>query len=234
MARILLKILLACALAATVFSLVPQHSEIKLGLAILALVAFLWMTETFHVSITALLIPLLAVFSGLFDFKQAVSHFADPVIWLFMGGFALASALHKQQLDEYIANSILRLARGRTGIAVWMIFFATAFISMWISNTATAAMMLPIGIAVVEIFRQDEEREGFPLGVSLMLGMAYAASIGGIGTIIGTPPNLFLASFVSDELEREISFVRWMGVGLPLVLVFLLVLGVTLTVKSLI
>ena len=149
MIKTLVKILLAVALAALVFSLVPQHDDIKFGLAILALVAFLWMTETFHVSITALLIPLLAVFSGLYDFQQAVSQFAHPVIWLFMGGFALASALHKQLLDKYIANSILRLARGQTRIAVWMIFFTTAFVSMWISNTATAAMMLPLAIGLL-------------------------------------------------------------------------------------
>lgn len=212
MVKTLVKLFLAIALAAIVFSLVPRHDDIKFGLAILALVAFLWMTETFHVSITALLIPLLAVFSGLFDFQQAVSQFAHPVIWLFMGGFALASALHKQQLDEYIANSILRLARGHTRIAVWMIFFTTAFVSMWISNTATAAMMLPLAIGLLGRLDYQTHRQGYWF---VLLGIAYSANIGGIGTLVGSPPNAIAAA------NAGISFVEWLGYGLPAVFIML-------------
>ena len=212
MIKTLVKILLAVALAALVFSLVPQHDDIKFGLAILALVAFLWMTETFHVSITALLIPLLAVFSGLYDFQQAVSQFTHPVIWLFMGGFALASALHKQLLDKYIANSILRLARGQTRIAVWMIFFTTAFVSMWISNTATAAMMLPLAIGLLGRLDYQTHQRSYWF---VLLGIAYSANIGGIGTLVGSPPNAIAAA------NAGISFVEWLGYGLPAVFIML-------------
>ncbi len=212
MVNTLVKLSIAILLAGVVFYLLPQDGDIKIGLAILTLVAILWMTETFHISITALLIPLLAIFSGLFDVKQALVNFAHPVIWLFMGGFALASALHKQQLDRYIADSILRLARGHTQMAIWMIFITTAFVSMWISNTATAAMMLPLALGLLSKLGYQEHRNSYWF---VLLGIAYSANVGGIGTLVGSPPNAIAAA------NAQISFVEWLGYGLPAVIIML-------------
>lgn len=202
-------LLLAIGLAALIFMFSEQPYALRMGLSILTLIAVLWMTETFHVSITALLVPLLAVLSGIFDIKQALSQFAHPVIILFLGGFALATALHRQKLDQRIANSILRLARGRALIAAIMIFVATAFISMWISNTATAAMMLPLALGLLTQLDYDKHRHSYWF---VLLGIAYSANIGGIGTLVGSPPNAIAAA------NTGISFLQWLKFGLPAVL----------------
>ena len=120
---------LSIALAGLIFWLTNQAYELRIGLSLLTLIAALWVTETFHVSITALLVPLLAVVTGIFEVKQAFSQFAHPIIYLFVGGFALASALHKQKLDQRIAGTIINLARGEVKLAIWMIFISTAQVS---------------------------------------------------------------------------------------------------------
>ncbi|KMK51325.1 transporter [[Actinobacillus] muris] len=182
------------------------------GLALLAFVAVLWLTEAIHVTITALLVPILAVGLGLIESKQALATFSDPIIFLFFGGFALATALHIQKLDKMIANTILRMAGGRLSLAVVYLMAVTAALSMWISNTATAAMMLPLAMGVLSNLDQQKEHNTY---VFVLLGIAYSASIGGMGTPVGSPPNGIVMS------NLGMSFVEWFAYGLPIMILLM-------------
>jgi|GEM_PF-2391022 len=141
------------------FKTLPFTPAVVTGLSILVFIAVLWLTEAIHVSVTALLVPILAVGFGIFKTPQALSNFADPIIFLFLGGFALASALHAQELDRTIANKVLNIARGRLAIAVLMMFAVSAGLSMWVSNTATAAMMLPLVLGMLS--QLDREKHPY-------------------------------------------------------------------------
>ncbi|PLX63350.1 DASS family sodium-coupled anion symporter [Sedimenticola selenatireducens] len=191
---------------------VDLAEPLRIGLSILAFIALLWVTETFHITITALLIPILAVASGIFDTTEALKNFAHPIIFLFMGGFALAAALHRQQLDERLAGLVMRAAHGALSRATLLIFVTTAFVSMWISNTATTAMMLPLALGLLAAQPYETHRSTYWY---LLLGVAYSANIGGIGTLVGSPPNAIAAA------ASGISFVEWLSFGLPVVLVLL-------------
>lgn len=182
-----------------------------------------WMTEAVELYATALL-PLVALpMSGAASVRAAAAPYAHELIFLFMGGFLIALAMQRWGLHRRLALRALRAAGDHPAGIVACFMGVTAFFSMWVSNTATAVMMLPIALSIISLVEQVEPgtktRPHFAL--CLLLGIAYAASIGGIGTIIGTPPNVFLASYIHSSLGEEISFVRWMGVGLPLVAVFL-------------
>ncbi|MEC6881332.1 DASS family sodium-coupled anion symporter [Photobacterium piscicola] len=196
----------------------PFERNVVIGLSILFFVAVMWLTEAIHVSITALLVPLLAVGFGVFDTSKALTSFSNPIIFLFLGGFALAAALHKQQLDQVIADKVLIAAKGRMSVAVFMLFGVTAGLSMWISNTATTAMMLPL---VLGVLSKVNTKSGHKTYVFVLLGTAYCASIGGIATIVGSPPNAIAAA------EVGLSFTEWMTFGVP-VTIILLPLTVTL------
>lgn len=190
----------------------PFDPKANKGLALLAFVAVLWLTEALHVTITALIVPLLAIGLGLVSTKDALVAFADPTIFLFFGGFALATALHIQKLDSMIANRIMALARGNLKMAIMYLFGVTAFLSMWISNTATAAMMLPLAMGVLS--KMDKEREHNTY-VFVLLGIAYSASIGGMGTLVGSPPNAIVAS------QLHLTFSDWLWYGLPIMLILM-------------
>lgn len=153
------------------------------GLAVLTFIGILWLTEALHVTVTALLVPVLAMFMGILPGAKALAGFADPTIFLFFGGFALAGALHEQKIDTWLAGKILRMARGSLGMALILIFLATAFLSMWMSNTATAAMMLPLVIGLLDRIPAEKLKTTAPFAV---LGVAYSASIGGMGTLVGS------------------------------------------------
>ena len=205
----LLRALGCLALAALVYGLAPPPDALRAGLALFVLIGGLWMTQSLHLSVTALLVPLLAVLAGLMDLRTALASFAHPIIFLFLGGFALAAALQQQGLDRRLALAVLRLAAGRRGVAVAMLFGLTALLSMWLSNTATAAMMLPLALGLLH--DEDGPRER----VFVLLGVAYSASIGGIGTLVGSPPNAIAAA------QAGIGFAEWMRFGVPLVLLLL-------------
>lgn len=182
------------------------------GLALMIFIGVLWLTEAIHVTITALLIPVMAVILGLMNVNNALKSFANPTIFLFFGGFALATALHIQGLDRLIANRLMMLAKGKMSVAVLMLFGITALLSMWISNTATAAMMLPLAMGVMANMDSKKDHNTF---LFLLLGIAYSASIGGLGTIVGSPPNAIAAQ------ELGITFFEWMKYGIPVMLVML-------------
>ena len=190
----------------------PFAPKENAGLALLGFIAVLWLSEALHVTITALLVPLLAIALNLVTTKQALATFSDPTIFLFFGGFALATALHMQKLDKMIANKIMTLAQGNLLIAVIYLFLITAFLSMWMSNTATAAMMLPLAMGILS--RMDREKEHNTY-VFVLLGIAYSASIGGMGTLVGSPPNAIVAS------NLHLTFSDWLWYGLPIMLILM-------------
>jgi sodium-dependent dicarboxylate transporter 2/3/5 len=188
--------------------------------AVLTLAMILWVTEAVPLPVTALLAPALAVTLGVSRARDAFSPFADPVIFLFLGSFLIAEALHVHGLDRRIALRILSLPgaarssdRVRAAVAL-----ATAALSMWISNTATAAMMLPVGIGLVAALGGAGAKEP-PRG--LLLVIALAASVGGIATPVGTPPNLIGLGFLERLGGRSVDFLTFMAVGVPLSLAML-------------
>lgn len=192
----------------------PVEPETAKGLAILTFIGVLWLTEALHVTVTALLVPVLAMFMGILPGAKALVGFADPTIFLFFGGFALAGALHEQKIDSWLAGKILTMAQGRLSVALILIFLATAFLSMWMSNTATAAMMLPLVIGLLDRLPQDQMKKTAPFAV---LGVAYSASIGGMGTLVGSPPNAIAAH------ELGMGFAEWFRIAMPLVLIFAMI-----------
>ncbi|MFV8405378.1 SLC13 family permease [Vibrio harveyi] len=199
-------------LFAILFNALPFDPQVVTGLCILIFVAVLWLTEAIHVSITALLIPLLAVFLGVFNTQAALNNFSNSIIFLFLGGFALAAALHKQKLDQAIADKVLLIARGKMSVAVFMLFGVSAGLSMWISNTATTAMMLPL---VLGVMSKLDAKKSHSTYLFVLLGIAYSASIGGIATLVGSPPNAIAAA------EVGLSFTEWMELGLPISLILM-------------
>ncbi len=183
-----------------------------------------WITEAIPISATALIPLALLPFLGVVSIPDSAAPYADPVIFLFMGGFMIAAALERCGLHRRMALSIIRLVGTRPANLVAGFMAATAFMSMWVSNTATVVMMLPMAMSVLELSENNTASEETPspnLGVAMLLGIAYAASIGGTGTLIGTPPNALLAGFMSKTYKVEIGFAEWMLVGVPLVVVSL-------------
>ncbi|ABO90338.1 NadC family protein [Aeromonas salmonicida subsp. salmonicida] len=205
---VILDVLLLCAMLAWL----PFDPMVNKGLGILVFIAILWLTEALHVTITALLVPLLATVLGVLDMSKSLTDFANPILFLFFGGFALAAALSKQGLDTLMAGKVMHLANGHLGWGIILLFTITAAMSMWISNTATTAMMLPLAIGMLARLDSKKERATF---VFVLLGIAYSASIGGIGTLVGSPPNAIAAA------QMGIGFTDWMKFGVPVVLILM-------------
>ncbi len=215
--------------AVLVYLLLPESEALSSGAracaAIGTLMAVYWMTEAMPLAVTSLL-PL-ALFEplGVASIGEAASPYANPLIFLFMGGFMIALAMERWGLHRRIALGTLRLAGSKLTRMVGAFMLAAAGLSMWVSNTATAVMMLPIGISVIGLL--DERAGGDPaaerFAPCLLLGLAYGCSIGGVATLIGTPPNVVLAGFVSDNYGYELAFGRWMLFGVPLAAVFLVI-----------
>lgn len=185
--------------------------------AVAVWMAVWWATEAVPLAVTALLPLALLPLFGIAEIGAAAAPFANPLIFLFLGGFLIALAMQRWNLHRRIALMVLARAGARPRRLVGAAMLATAFLSMWISNTATAMMMLPIAVslvALVEVDRDDPRRRGH-FAVALMLGIAYAASIGGLGTLIGSPPNALLASFMGQTYGVTVTFTDWMMLGVP-------------------
>jgi len=203
-------------------------SRPALAAAVAALMAIWWLSEAFPIFLTAcvplVLYPAMSVFGdGFFrNVSEAALPYADPYIWLFMGGMALAAAMQEWNLHRRIALSIMKAIGTEPKRLLFGVLAATALISMWISNTATATMMLPIGIAIIsQLEAQSGGRRLRDFGASIMLAIAYAANVGGIGTKIGTAPNAQFAGFCALNLGIEIPFLRFFLLGAPFVAAFL-------------
>lgn len=179
-----------------------------------------WMTEAVPLAATSLLPLVLFPLLGAGTPAQAAAPYADPTVFLFLGGFMLALAMQRWGLHRRIALTILRGMGDRPAGLVLGTMAATAFISLWVNNTATVLMMLPIGLSVIEVVDQCECDEP-NFAPALLLGIVYAAAVGGLGTLIGTPPNALLAGFLDKTYGIRVDFVSWMKVGVPLVLLLL-------------
>ncbi len=190
------------------------------GMALL--MATWWSTEAMPIPVTSLLPLVLVPALGIGTLDQAASSYANPIIYLFLGGFLLGIAMQHWNLHKRIALHVLRVVghQPRRQIAGFMI--ATGFLSMWVSNTATAIMMLPIGMSVVNLLGDSDPRELKRYATALLLAIAYSASIGGVATLIGTPPNALLAGYLAEERGIDIGFAQWMLVGLPISTVMML------------
>ena len=202
-------IAIALAVGFLLYGLLPYEEPTNKGLALLAFVAILWLTEAIHITVTALLVPVLAILLGLESTKSALQAFANPTIFLFFGGFPIATALSVQKLDKYIAHKVIAIARGNFLLAVFFLFLATALLSMGISNTATAAMIIPLAMGLLKNIDYESNKGTYAF---VILGVAYSASIGGMGTLVGSPPNAIVAS------QLNITFSEWLRYGMPTVL----------------
>jgi sodium-dependent dicarboxylate transporter 2/3/5 len=176
------------------------------GFFILLVCAGLWMTEIIPLPGTALLVPVIAYFMGILSPKEAMAPFSSTIIFLFMGGFTLAALLNKHGIDRWLADKVTSISNGRLWVSIVGFFAVTSFLSMWMSNTATTAMMIPIAIALVN-------KEYPRMRTMIILGTAYSANIGGNGTAVGSPPNGLAVAAL------DIDFFTWFKVGFPTALV---------------
>jgi|TARA_Y100000996_G_scaffold95393_1_gene68049 sodium-dependent dicarboxylate transporter 2/3/5 len=193
--------------------------------ALFLLMGVWWATEAVPVAVTALVPLALFPMLGIVDIQSAANPYANKTIYLFFGGFLIATAIQKWDLHKRIALFVLEYAGSNGASLIFGFMLTAAVISMWVMNTATTIMLLPIGLAVITVVKEtvkglnEQEIESFQL--ALLLGIAYGATIGGMSTLIGTGPNGMLAAFMADNYNLDISFVDWMKVGVPLSIIML-------------
>jgi sodium-dependent dicarboxylate transporter 2/3/5 len=222
--------------------------DARIVAAVGVLMAVWWITEAVPLSITSLLpIVLFPVLTAL-TIAEATAPYANPIVFLFLGGFLIAIAMQKWNLHRRIALLTLRRVGTHPRQIILGMMISTAFLSMWVSNTATTLMMLPIGLSVLTLVVENSRQSGTRaeaaetnedlrsgksisdvvadrdvrlFGVALVLAIAWAASIGGLGTLLGSPPNAIVAGYISEELDRTVGFAQWMMLGVPIVVVFI-------------
>lgn len=238
--------LLAAALVYALLGSSDLGRDARLVAAVATLMAIWWMTEAVPLSATALL-PII-LFPVLTDrtVAQATAPYANPLVFLFLGGFLIAIAMQKVNLHRRIALLTLRAVGTHPRQIILGMMISTAFLSMWVSNTATTLMMLPIALSVLTLVAENSSRAAGggidvraslaaghrvsdvihdrnirAFGVALMLSIAWAASIGGLGTLLGSPPNAIVAGYISKELGKEVGFAQWMMLGVPIVVSFI-------------
>src|SRR5690606_35195355 len=207
----------------------------KEAIAILAAtlwVAVWWILEVIPIAVTSMLPIILFPLTGAMTLDETTVAYGHKYVFLYIGGFILAIAIERWKLHKRIALSIIKFIGTSVDRIILGFMVATAFLSMWISNTATTVMMLPIGLAIVSQLKDNPDttkNEHTVFGKALMLAIAYSASIGGISTLIGTPPNIILAGVLEEAYDIDISFSRWMMIGLPLSVVLLILCWLYLT-----
>jgi sodium-dependent dicarboxylate transporter 2/3/5 len=249
-ARIWFSRVLGPVLGLAVYVLLAQDADLaapaRATAAIAVMIAIWWMTEAMPLPVTSL-VPIVAFpLAGVLSLSDATAPYASPTVFLFMGGFIIALAMQKWNLHKRIALLVMRAIGTKPRQLVLGVMIATAFLSMWVSNTATTLMMLPIGISVLALVAAGKTATATPGGTGpvsdmfadkdtknfatcLMLAIAYAATIGGLATLIGSPPNLILVGFMEETYGTSISFADWMMVGVPLAAVFLVIAWLLLT-----
>jgi len=220
--------IIAGPLAFLIIELIYQDEPLIHVLAVLSWMLIWWMTEVVNLAVTALLPLVLFPLFGVATLKEISVNYSHPIVFLFFGGFVLALAIEKWNLHKRIALSIIRKTGIKSRQVLMGFMIATAFLSMWISNTATTIMMLPIAISVLNVIQVDKKQAN-KIGFLLLVSIAWSANIGGIMTLIGTPPNLILLGFLRDQLGQDIAFANWLLIGLP---TGIAMLGVTYFVMS--
>jgi sodium-dependent dicarboxylate transporter 2/3/5 len=220
-------------LAMQFFSPLAGMSETAYSLLSITLwMALWWVTESVPIAITALLPIILFPMTGAVDLQTTTASYGHKYIFLYMGGFMLAIAIEKWNLHKRIALNIIKIIGTNISKIILGFMVATAFLSMWISNTATAVMMLPIAMSIVAQLQDNpntEKNENLIFGKALMLSIAYSASIGGMATLIGTPPNLVFAGYVEETYGIEITFLQWLKFGVPIAIPLLVIAWLYLT-----
>ncbi len=204
-------------------NLTPEGQAV---LASTAWIAIWWITEAVEIEVTALLPIILFPLSGALKIKEVTASYGHPFIFLFLGGFILGLAIERWMLHKRMAFSIISFMGDSPKRVILGFMVATAFLSMWISNTATAIMMLPMALSVV-----SDRPKNDTFSKRLLLGIAYSASIGGMATLIGTPPNIIFAGVMKNSLGIEIPFAEWMAFALPFAVILLLIGWMYLTHK---
>lgn len=193
---------------------VPYRAGILTGLVFF--VATLWLTEVVPLAAAALFVPFAVVVSGVTDPSTVLAPFFHPIIVLFLAGFLMAEAMRRTELDRLVALTVLRHASLRPALLMLTMMAITAFLSMWMSNTASIAIVLPIALAVLERLPKELRRMGFRR--ALVLGVAYAGTIGGVGSAIGTPANILAITFLNELTDNVLTFADWFSFGVPMVL----------------
>ncbi len=206
-------------------------SEAWKVIAVAAWMVIWWITEAAPIAVTALLPIVLFPLTGIFTIDEATAPYANKIIFLFMGGFMLGLAMERHNLHKRIALNLIKLTGTNPNGIILGFMLTTAFISMWISNTATTVMMLPIGLSIINLLGIDQasEKGKKRFALSLMLAIAYGANIGGTATIIGTPPNVAWVGFMSDMLGTEVTFAKYLTVGIPISLIMLTITYLLIT-----
>ncbi|MDQ8165551.1 MAG: DASS family sodium-coupled anion symporter [Gemmatimonadota bacterium] len=192
------------------------------------LMAVWWITESVPIPVTALVPLVLFPALGLGDIRETAAPFANPIIYLFFGGFIIALAMQKWGLHRRVAINLIGVMGTRPSRIVAGFLLSSALISMWVSNTATALMMLPIAMSVVHLLPDGGSRAQRQFGTALLLSVAYGATTGGMATLIGTPPNALLAAYVENTYGLTLGFGQWMLLGVPIMLVTLPVVHLVL------
>lgn len=205
----------------TLLNILPFNSQENRGLALMVFIGILWLTEAFHITITALLVPVFAIGLGVLNTKAAFAPFSEPIIFMFFGGFVIAAVLNIQKIDLWIANHVIRLARGNLRLTIFYLFAVTNLLSFFINNTAVAALMLPLTLGILHKIDIKGNRN---LYVFVLLGIAFSASIGGIATLVGSAPNAILAS------QIKVSFSEWLAYGVPVTLLLLVAMIISLLI----
>lgn len=195
-------------------------------------IAIWWITEALPIAVTALLPIILFPLAGGMGLSETTTSYGHKYVFLYIGGFILAIAIEKWRLHRRIALTIINIVGSNVINIILGFMIATAFLSMWISNTATSVMILPVGMAIVSQLRDNPdtiENENLIFGKALMLSIAYSASIGGMATLIGTPPNLVLAGIIKQTYNVEITFSQWFMFGFPISIILLVICWIYLT-----
>jgi len=210
--------------------LILSHAA-RAALAMMCWMALWWMTEAVPIEATALLPVVAFPLLGVATLGKTTAAYGSDIVFLFLGGFILAAAIQRWGLDRRIAFLTLRVVGTRPDRIVGGLMLATALLSMWVSNTATAAMMVPIAQSVIALYRAPDTQQGQgglvderahrSFGLAMLLAIAYSASIGGMGTIVGSPPNGIAVRFIEQTYGHDVSFLQWLVVALPVVVVLL-------------
>jgi len=193
-------------------------------------IAVWWITECVPISVTALLPIVLFPLTGGLDIKSTTASYGHNLVFLFVGGFIIALAIEKWNLHKRVALNIIKFTGTKKSRIILGFMIATAILSMFISNTATTIMILPVGLAIIsKVSESNNSSENINFGKSLMIAIAYSASIGGMATLIGTPPNMIFAGVVKESYGIEIGMLEWSKFGLPVSLFLLIICWIYLT-----
>lgn len=205
----------------------------RMTAAVAVLMAVWWATEAIPVAATAFLPIVLFPVLGILPMAQTAPNYANPTIYLFLGGFVMALVIERSGLHRRVALLVFNLVGVNGSSLVGGFMLAAALLSMWISNTSTALMLLPIVMSIIVVVRETmpdlDNKAQQDFGTAMLLGLAYGATLGGMTTLVGTPPNAFMVGFMQSNYDVEIDFARWMMVGVPLAVIMLPICWIMLT-----